>query len=117
MGHPLSSTRPGPRHLARQAAIEVVGEGHVRTLGRANMGGEDFAYYLEKIPGCYIRFGARPPGGRGFAAHSSRFDFDESALPIGAAWMAGVARRAGAALAKGDLDARDRIETVTVEPW
>ena len=116
-GTPPVFNTPKATALARQAAIEVVGEEHVRTLGRANMGGEDFAYYLEEIPGCYIRFGARPPGGRSFAAHSSRFDFDEAALPIGAAWMAGVARRAGAALAKGEIDASDRIETITVQTW
>ena len=116
-GTPPVFNTPEATALARQAAIEVVGEDNVRTLGRANMGGEDFAYYLEEIPGCYIRFGALPPGGRGFAAHSSRFDFDEAALPIGAAWMARVARRAGAALAKGELAASDRIETITVDTW
>lgn len=25
------------------------------------MGGEDFSFYQEKIPGCYVRFGARRP--------------------------------------------------------
>jgi len=112
-GTPPVVNTPNATALARQAAIEVVGEQHVRTLGRANMGGEDFAYYLEAIPGCYIRFGARPPGAQGFPAHSSRFDFDEAALPIGAAWLAEVARCAGSALKGGDFDSGDRAEMHT----
>jgi hippurate hydrolase len=111
-GTPPVINTPNATALARRAAVEVVGEEHVRTLGRANMGGEDFAYYLAEIPGCYIRFGARPPGGSGFAAHSSQFDFDEGALPIGAAWMAEAARLAGAALAQGEFDVSERFETV-----
>jgi amidohydrolase len=111
-GTPPVINTPKATALARRAAAEIVGEEHVRTLGRANMGGEDFAYYLKEIPGCYIRFGARLPDRQGFAAHSSRFDFDEEALPIGAAWMAEVARRAGTALANGDFDASDRADAV-----
>ena len=111
-GTPPVINTPGATALARLAAAEIVGKENVRALGRANMGGEDFAYFLEKIPGCYIRFGARPPGGSGFAAHSSQFDFDEGALPIGAAWMAEVARLAGAALAQGEFDVSERFETV-----
>jgi hippurate hydrolase len=78
----------------------------VARIGRlriANMGGEDFAYFLEQIPGCYVRFGSQVPGRQGFPAHSSRFDFDEEALPTGAAFLAAVARRAGrAVLAQGE---------------
>lgn len=74
------------------------------------MGGEDFAHYLQEIPGCYIRLGARPSRDQGFPAHSSRFDFDEAALTVGASWMAAVARRAGAALQSGDFDLTERFE-------
>jgi hippurate hydrolase len=74
------------------------------------MGGEDFSYYLQEIPGCYIRIGARPSEDRGFPAHSNRFDFGEAALPIGANWLAEVARRAGAALQNGAFDLTERFE-------
>jgi len=99
---PLTNTREMTR-LARKAAAEVVGRDNVTRLRIANMGGEDFAYYLEEIPGCYVRFGSQVPGRQGFPAHSSRFDFDEEALPTGAAFLATVARRAGrAVLAQGE---------------
>ena len=96
-GTPPLHNPPGPTRIAREAAEAVVGEERVTTLRTANMGGEDFAFYLEKIPGCYIRFGAQVPGREGFPAHSSRFDFAESALGTGAAWFAEVAKRAGRA--------------------
>jgi hippurate hydrolase len=80
--------------LARSAATSVEG---VNVLGMqtANMGGEDFSCYLEKVPGCYVRFGAQLPGRENYPAHSSKFDFDEKALAVGAAYYHAVARAAG----------------------
>lgn len=99
-GTPMVVNTPQATAWARKAAEEVVGEGQVRTLERGNMGGEDFAYYVQRIPGSYVRFGARLPDTQGFPAHSSRFDFDEAALAIGAAWLRAVAHQAGRALAR-----------------
>jgi hippurate hydrolase len=80
--------------LARQVATETVGTDKVMKLFTANMGGEDFSYYLDQVTGCYIRYGAQIPGREGYPAHSSRFDFDEVALGIGAAYLAGIAKQA-----------------------
>lgn len=85
--------------IARRAAVAVVGEANAVPLHTPNMGGEDFACYMEKIPGCYVRLGARAPGREGFPAHSSKFEFDEDVLPIGARYFYEVARIAGAILA------------------
>lgn len=87
--------------LAREAGIAVVGKAHVIPLRTANMGGEDFSYYLEHVPGAYVRFGAQVPGREGYPAHSSRFDFDEAALNIGAAYYCSVAKIAAARCAGG----------------
>jgi hippurate hydrolase len=81
--------------IARRAAVAVVGEAGSVPLHTANMGGEDFACYMERVPGCYVRLGARAPGREGFPAHSSRFEFDEAVLPIGARFFHEVARLAG----------------------
>ncbi len=81
--------------LAREAAITAVGNANVGQLAIANMGGEDFSYYLKHVPGCYVRIGGQVPGNEGFPAHSSRFDFDESALSAGAAYYATIANLAG----------------------
>lgn len=104
-GVPPVINTPEMAALAREAAVAVVGEKAVTTLRSANMGGEDFAYYLEKVPGCYVRFGAQVPGREGFPAHSSRFDFHEDAMAVGAAWMAQVARMAAVRVAAGAVAA------------
>lgn len=88
-----------PTALARRAAIEVVGEQQVRELHTANMGGEDFAWYLDRVPGAYIRYGAQVAGRENFPAHSGGFDIHEDALAIGARWLDRVARRASEVLA------------------
>jgi hippurate hydrolase len=84
--------------LAREAALEVAGPDRVAPLPGANMAGEDFSFYLERVPGCYVRYGAQPSG-TAHPNHSNRFDFDEAALGWGAAWLAEVARVAGRGLA------------------
>ncbi len=83
--------------LAREAAAHVVGAASVVPMTTGNMGGEDFGFYLERLPGAFIRFGARPEG-ESFPAHSSRFWWDERVLAYGANWMEEIALRAGAAL-------------------
>lgn len=84
--------------LAREAALRVAGPDRVAPLPGANMAGEDFSFYLERVPGCYVRYGARPISGEAHPNHSSRFDFDEAALGWGGAWLAEVARVAGSDL-------------------
>jgi amidohydrolase len=94
-GTPPLRNAPDIASLAREAALQTVGAPHVLPLRSANMGAEDFSYYLEKIPGVYVRFGAQVPGCEGFPAHSSKFDFDEDALAVGAAYYYTVAKVAG----------------------
>ncbi len=87
--------------LATDAARQIVDDAQITELHTVNMGGEDFAHYLEHIPGCYIRYGAQVPGRESFPAHSSQFDIHEEALAMGAAWLNAVARRAGRQIALG----------------
>ncbi len=45
------------------------------------MAGEDFAYYLQHVPGCFIFVGANNPAvGASYPHHHPRFDIDESAM-------------------------------------
>ena len=59
------------------------------------MGGEDFSFFLEKIPGAYVRFGSQIPERENYPAHSSRFDFDERAIAVGASYYYRIAMLAG----------------------
>jgi amidohydrolase len=49
---------------------------------QATMGGEDMAYYLERVPGAFFFLGAAYPEGQ-FPHHHPKFELDERAVPIG----------------------------------
>jgi amidohydrolase len=83
---------------ARTAAERVLGAGSVVPFGVTNMGGEDFACYLERIPGCFLRIGAREAGGDPAPAHSPGFIAAEDSIFVGAAVLAECAREASEAL-------------------
>jgi len=83
---------------AREAVTSVLGADALTPLGTTNMGGEDFAEYMQSIPGCFLRIGAREAGGKVIGAHSPGYYADEGALFIGAAVLAECARVASAAL-------------------
>jgi hippurate hydrolase len=85
INHPLAA------RLARKAAKMIVGQEGVVKQHHPSLGGEDFAYFLQKVPGCLVRFGAGHPELPNIPSHSPFFDFDEGVLPIGAAFLAEVA--------------------------
>lgn len=93
-GYPPVVNEPEATEDARRAALAVVGPDGVKGLPYPSLGGEDFSFYLQYIPGCMVRFGARRPDIVSAAAHSPRFDFDERALPVGAEYLAQVALEA-----------------------
>jgi hippurate hydrolase len=100
LGTPPIVNPPNAARWARQAAAAVLGEAAVVPFGVTNMGGEDFAFYLERIPGCFMRIGAREEGGERLAAHSPRFTAAEESIFVGAAVLAEAARVASAALGR-----------------
>lgn len=74
----------GKLEQARLAAEQIVGSKNTISLKKASMGGEDFAYYLQKIPGAFLWLGARNEAeGKTYLMHHPKFDFDEDALLIG----------------------------------
>ncbi len=73
---------------------ELLGEDGFVELSEPSMGGEDFAFYLKKVPGAYFRLGIRnEKKGIIHPLHSSKFDIDEDTLPIGAGFLAYLAYR------------------------
>ncbi len=88
-GLPAVINRKLATSVARDAAKAVVPAKNVISQGPSSLGGEDFAFYLQKIEGCMVRFGAGLNGETG-PAHSPTFDFDENVLAIGASWYAQV---------------------------
>jgi amidohydrolase len=82
---------PGVVERVRGAAARLLGPEAVRPAERT-MGGDDFALYLERVPGCYLWLGTGNPA-RGLTHdwHDPRYDVDEGALPVGSALLAEAA--------------------------
>ncbi|MGN6607505.1 MAG: amidohydrolase [Jatrophihabitans sp.] len=59
-----------------------------------SMGGEDFAWFLESVPGALARLGVRAQGRRPFDLHQGTFDIDEAALPVGVRYTVALAHAA-----------------------
>ncbi len=84
--------------IVRNIASDIVGQSNV-VVHEASLGGDDMAYFLEAVPGCYFRVGsANAAKGIDGPGHSPRFDIDEDCLPIGVDVLVGttVAYLAGA---------------------
>ncbi len=82
-GYPATVNDPGMTDLVRRAAATVVGDASI-VVPDLIMAGEDMAYFLEVVPGCFAFIGsANPERGLVHPHHSPHFDFDEAALPIG----------------------------------
>lgn len=91
-GYPPVVNEPTATKVARQAAIDIVGDKNLVDSEFPSMGSEDFSYYLREIPGCFVRFGARHPDWEPIPLHSPAFDVDERVLIIGARYFDRVAR-------------------------
>ncbi|GAA2395978.1 M20 family metallopeptidase [Streptomyces glaucosporus] len=69
--------------LLRDAMVARRGAGSVEDTEQS-LGGEDFSWYLEHVPGAMARLGVRPPGDRTPRdLHQGDFDVDESAITAG----------------------------------
>ena len=95
-GYPPVVNAPREAQLAARAARAVVGPEGLRPLDHPSMGSEDFAFYLEQVPGCYVRLGARPEHSPYIPLHSPGFDVDEQVLAVGARYFAQLAHQAAA---------------------
>lgn len=72
---------------------ELLGDGVV-VLDHPTMGGEDFAFFMERFPGAFFRLGAGcQEKGIVHSAHTAEFDLDEGCLPIGVAMMTDLSLR------------------------
>ncbi len=75
--------------FAMHVAAEVVGE---QNVGKARLllASEDFAFMLEKVPGCYLLIGNGEEKG-GCMIHNSNYDFNDDILPVGTSYWVRLA--------------------------
>jgi amidohydrolase len=86
-GYPATVNDPKMADYVARIAREALGPDRYIPLTKASMGGEDFAYYLERAPGCFFLVGVEPvdcdlPGGYP-SLHSDCYDFTDASLAVG----------------------------------
>jgi amidohydrolase len=109
----LSYTRSVPPAVNDAVSTAMIAAAADRVLGHdslaaapQSLGGEDFAWYLESIPGSLFRLGTRRPGsGEEFDIHQPMFDVDERCIGVGIKVMSAIAMTAIG-------DAQDALPTV-----
>ena len=87
-GVPPVVNDPGCVEILRGAALAAIGPDAPRSTLQS-LGGEDFAWYLQKVPGAMARLGTRTPGGATYDLHQGDLIVDEEAV-IGAATLLAV---------------------------
>lgn len=87
--------------LLEAAVREELGEESLVPTEQS-LGGEDFAWFLERVPGALARLGTRTPGGPTYDLHRGDFVADERAVAVGARLLAAVAVRSAASLSGTD---------------
>jgi len=91
-GYPPTVNSEAETNLAAEAAVEIAGEDKVDRMTPPVMGGEDFAYMLEKKPGSYI-FVGNGGGETTPMLHNPGYDFNDETLPHGASYWAKLVER------------------------
>ncbi|MGA2441874.1 MAG: M20 family metallopeptidase [Tepidisphaeraceae bacterium] len=82
-GYPATVNDPGMTDYAARIARQALGPDRYFPAARPSMGGEDFAYYLQKVPGCFFLVGVEPHGSGGYPSlHNDHYDFTDAALPV-----------------------------------
>lgn len=93
-GYPPTVNTPEMADYVREVAAATFGADAFVPAAAPSMGGEDFAYYLEKVPGCFALIGLRPEGAKEYPGlHNPSFDFNDDALPTAIQLLVSLATR------------------------
>jgi hippurate hydrolase len=77
---------PAEAEFAARICSELVGAERVDRQPPLIMASEDFSFMLEKVPGCYLNIG-NGSGEGACEVHNPAYDFNDGALPLGAAFF------------------------------
>ena len=93
--YPPTINDAGCWQLGKSAAKEILGEENLIEMPDPIMGGEDFAYYTEEVPGCFSFLGVGNPDiDAVYDVHHPMFKVDETALSLGTAIHVNTALKA-----------------------
>ncbi len=95
-GYPVLVNHKSETDFARDVAEELVGTARVTRQGKALTGSEDFAFFLEQVPGCYLLIGNgdAESGGHGACmVHNPAYDFNDQNVAVGSAYWSLMVER------------------------
>jgi len=89
---PPTVNDPGQAEFAASVCAELVGAAQVMRDPPLIMASEDFSFMLNEVPGCFINIGNGGADGA-CEVHNPAYDFNDAALPLGAAFFVRAAER------------------------
>ncbi len=90
--YPALINEPELTEFVADIAAQLVGEEQVNRSIKPVLGSEDFAYFLEKIPGAYIFVGNGTGEKGGCMLHNPGYDFNDKVLETGASYWVHLAQ-------------------------
>ncbi|WP_026879558.1 amidohydrolase [Ignatzschineria larvae DSM 13226] len=93
VSHPVTVNTEAEAARAIAVATELVGPEHVVLDITEQMTSEDFAFFLQEVPGCYLFIGNGDQAeGHSVGLHNSHYDFNDAIIPLGASFLVEVVR-------------------------
>ena len=89
-GYPVLVNSDAETEFARQIAVELVGADKIIAPFGPIAGSEDFAYFLQQRPGCFLRVGN---GAGKPMLHNAHYDFNDDNVTVGAAYWTRLVER------------------------
>jgi amidohydrolase len=92
-GYPVNVNDAGLKAYVQRVAVERLGSERVFGDLPVSLGGEDFAFYVQQVPGCFWRLGVAPSDGSPGveSLHNAAFDFNDEAIATGVRMHCGAA--------------------------
>lgn len=91
-GYPVLVNAPQASQLAEQVLRDWLGDEGLAQGQKPICASDDFAFWLEQVPGCYLLIG-NGEGSGSCEVHNPGYDFNDLALPLGATFWVRLARR------------------------
>ncbi len=94
-GYPPTINTAAEAACCAEVAARILGTDKVHRDVRPSMGAEDFAYFLQQRPGCYVWLGngIEGSGQGGCMLHSPTYDFNDALIPYGIRYWVGLVER------------------------
>jgi len=89
--YPVLNNDPAQTAFCQQVIRDWLGADGLVENTEPVTGSEDFAFFLEKVPGCYVFIGNGVGSEGGCMVHNPGYDFNDRVLPTGASYWVRLA--------------------------